>query len=74
MHGYMDDPKSKLISFWKATEDMLHNQNIEYLTVKMPPFGSIKQRSEVCKKQIRARYPNKTVHLIAHSMVCPVRF
>ena len=69
MHGYRDDPSVKTISVWKDTEALLQAHGISTLTVKMPQFGSIEQRSDKCIEQIRAKYGGQTVHLIAHSMV-----
>jgi hypothetical protein len=67
IHGFADNPK--ILPFWRATETELAFKGVDRLTVKMPPYGSLEERSTSLVEQIRAKYDGKTVHLIAHSMV-----
>lgn len=67
IHGFSDVPS--MSGSWKVVEEVLAEMGVQHFTPHIPPFGSIKERSESLVAQIVSRYPQGTVHLFGHSMV-----
>ena len=71
IHGFTDIPG--LSGTWASVEEALRKEagipKSEILTVQMPPLKTIEERTNSAIRDITAKFPGKTVHLIAHSMV-----
>jgi len=67
IHGFADRPTLSGIA--NVAETVLSELGIEHFTPQIEAFGSIFERSKSLVKQIANKYPGRTVHLIAHSMV-----
>ena len=67
IHGFSDRPT--LSGIENVAETVLSELGIEHFTPEVQAFGSIFERSKSLVPQIAAKYPGRTVHLIAHSMV-----
>jgi len=66
IHGFSDRPTISGIE--NVAETVLSELGIEHFTPVVQAFGSVFERSKSLVPQIAAKYPGKTVHLIAHSM------
>lgn len=67
IHGFADRPT--LSGIENVAETVLSELGIEHFTPEVQAFGSVFERSKSLVPQIAAKYPGRTVHLIAHSMV-----
>jgi len=72
IHGFGDLPG--LTGTWVAVEKVLCEEagvpKSDILTVQIPPLKTIEERTNSAIKAITAKFSGKSVHLIAHSMVC----
>ncbi|KIL62021.1 hypothetical protein M378DRAFT_807333 [Amanita muscaria Koide BX008] len=70
IHGFGDIPG--LTGSWAAVEEVLREEagvpRSDILTVQIPPLNTIEERTKSAIRDITAKFPGKTVHLIAHSM------
>ncbi|KAF5367610.1 hypothetical protein D9757_010653 [Collybiopsis confluens] len=64
MHGFTDIPQ--ITGSFEEYERVLTPQN--YLLVRMPPIGSIAERSDSAMNQITQKFSGRSVHLIGMSM------
>src|SRR6266403_6022533 len=76
MHGFASIPA--LSGSWSHVKTVLRKEvgvpKSDILTLQMPLFGSIEQRTKSAIRDITATFPGRTVHLIAHSMVRSLPF
>jgi len=76
IHGFSDLPG--LTGTWVAVEKVLCEEagvpKSDILTVQIPPLKSIEERTKSAVSAITAKFSGKSVHLIAHSMVCSFQF
>ena len=72
IHGFGDIPG--LTGSLAAVEEALREEagipKSDILTVQIPPLNTIEERTKSAIRDITAKFPDKSVHLIAHSMVC----
>lgn len=72
IHGFGDIPA--LSGSWATVEEALREEagvpKSDILTVQIPPLNTIEERTKSAVREITAKFHGKTVHLIAHSMVC----
>ncbi|KIJ12476.1 hypothetical protein PAXINDRAFT_181583 [Paxillus involutus ATCC 200175] len=70
IHGFSDIPG--LSGSWTAVEEVLREvagvPKADILTLQIPPLGTLAKRTDSAISAITAKFPGKTVHLIAHSM------
>ncbi len=76
IHGFADIPG--LSGTWATVEEVLREEagvpKSDILKVQIPPLKTIEERTKSAIRDITAKFPGKTVHLIAHSMVCSFPF
>ncbi len=76
MHGFADIPA--LSGSLESIEEVLHKEagvpKSDILKLQMPPLKSIEERTNSAIRDITAKFSSRTVHLIAHSMVCSLTF
>lgn len=76
IHGFSDIPG--LSGTWAAVKAVLREEagvpKSDILTVQIPPFDTIEQHTKSAIRDITAKFPGKTVHLITHSMVLSIHF
>ena len=46
----------------------------DILMLQMPPVKTIEDRTKSAIRDINAKFPGRTVHLMGHSMVCSLPF
>ncbi len=72
LHGCGDIPG--LSGTWAAVEEVLRKEagvpKSDILMLQMPPVKTIEDRTKSAIRDINAKFPGKTVHLMGHSMVC----
>ncbi len=76
MHGFASIPT--LSRCWADIKKVLHKEadvpKSDILMLQMPLTGSIEERTRTAIRDITAKFPGRTVHLIAHSMVRSLPF
>ncbi len=76
MHGFADIPD--LSGSLATIEEVLHEEagmpKSDILTLQMPPLNTIEERTDSAIRDITAKFPGRTVHLIAHSLVRSLTF
>src|SRR5260221_3573421 len=72
IHGFGDIPA--LSGSWATVEEALREEagvpKSDILMVQIPPLNTIEERTKSAIREITAKFHGKTLHLIAHSMVC----
>jgi len=72
IHGFGDIPalSGSLATVEEALREEAGVPKADMLTVQIPPLNTIEERTKSAIRDITAKFHGKTVHLIAHSMVC----
>ena len=57
------------VSHWRGIKEVLEANGVEVLITRVPATSSPVERAQVLEKKISEVYPDRSVHLIGHSMV-----
>ncbi|KAJ8087398.1 lipase 2 [Marasmius tenuissimus] len=68
-HGLFGfDTISNIVDYWNDIPSALTAAGAEVFVARVPATSSVETRAGILVQQIATRYPNRSVHLIGHSM------